>query len=87
MVDGASARAGAFVDLQLRSSTFRDHGPLPARYTADGAGVSPPLAWSKVPLGTRSLVLVVEDADSDAYLTAASILPAVLTFPGWSGRA
>jgi Raf kinase inhibitor-like YbhB/YbcL family protein len=52
------------VDLQLRSSTFRDHGPLPARYTADGAGVSPPLAWSKVPLGTRSLVLLVEDADS-----------------------
>jgi len=51
-------------DLRLRSSTFRDHGPLPARHTADGAGVSPPLAWSKVPLGTRSLVLVVEDADS-----------------------
>jgi len=51
-------------DLELRSSTFRDHGPLPARYTSDGAGVSPPLTWSKVPPGTRSLVLVVEDADS-----------------------
>ena len=28
-------------------------------YTADGAGVSPPLAWSGVPAGTKELALTV----------------------------
>ena len=51
-------------ELELRSPTFCDHGLLPARYTADGSGLSPPLAWSKMPTGTRSVLLVVEDADS-----------------------
>ncbi|SEN16366.1 hypothetical protein SAMN02799625_00852 [Methylobacterium sp. UNC300MFChir4.1] len=31
---------------------------------ADGAGVSPPLAWSGLPAGTAALVLLVEDAGS-----------------------
>jgi Raf kinase inhibitor-like YbhB/YbcL family protein len=50
--------------LQLASLAFVDHGPIPARYTADGEGVSPPLHWSGVPQGAASLVLIVEDADA-----------------------
>lgn len=50
--------------LRLSSLAFADHAPLPADYTADGAGVSPPLQWSGVPSGADSLVLIVEDADS-----------------------
>ena len=50
--------------LTLSSLAFVDHGPLPARYTADGEGVSPPLQWQGVPAGAASLVLVVEDADA-----------------------
>lgn len=50
--------------ILIASLAFADHAPLPARYTADGAGVSPPLHWSGVPAGTAELVLVVEDADS-----------------------
>ena len=50
--------------IAMSSLAFADHGPLPARYTADGEGVSPPLQWSGLPAGTVSAVLLVEDADS-----------------------
>jgi Raf kinase inhibitor-like YbhB/YbcL family protein len=50
--------------LQVGSLAFTDHAPIPARYTADGEGVSPPLQWSGVPANAASLVLIVEDADS-----------------------
>ena len=50
--------------IQVGSLAFADHAPIPARYTADGEGISPPLHWSGVPEGTASLVLIVEDADA-----------------------
>ena len=50
--------------LQLSSLAFADHAPLPARCTADGEGVSPPLQWQGVPSVAASLLLVVEDADA-----------------------
>ena len=49
--------------LMLSSPTVKAERPLPERYTCDGAGVSPPLAWSGLPPGTLSLVLLVEDLD------------------------
>ena len=56
-------RAGAGT-LTLQSLSFQDHAPMPALFTADGEGISPPLHWSGVPSGAASLVLVVEDADA-----------------------
>lgn len=50
--------------LEVSSLAFADHAPIPARYTADGEGVSPPLAWLGAPPEAASLVLVVEDADA-----------------------
>lgn len=50
--------------LHVASLAFADHAPIPARYTADGEGVSPPLDWSGVPQGTDSVVVIVEDADA-----------------------
>ncbi len=50
--------------LQVTSLAFADHAPIPVPYTADGAGLSPPLQWSGVPEGVRSLALIVEDADA-----------------------
>jgi Raf kinase inhibitor-like YbhB/YbcL family protein len=50
--------------LQLASLAFADHAAIPARYTADGEGVSPPLHWQAVPPGASSLLLIVEDADA-----------------------
>jgi Raf kinase inhibitor-like YbhB/YbcL family protein len=50
--------------IQLTSLAFKDHGPLPERFTADGEGVSPPLDWGDLPPGTQSLALIVQDADA-----------------------
>ena len=50
--------------LAVRSAAFPPGGSIPVHYTADGVGVSPPLAWSGVPPSTASIVLIVEDADS-----------------------
>ncbi len=50
--------------LQLTSTAFRDGGEIPARYTCEGADVSPPLAWSGVPANAKSLVLIVDDPDA-----------------------
>ncbi len=55
---------GAFEALTLSSPAFADGGRLPDRFTADGAGVSPPLMWRDPPPGTARLALLVEDADS-----------------------
>ena len=50
--------------IAVTSLAFVDHGPLPQLYTADGDGLSPPLAWTGVPASATSVVLIVEDADS-----------------------
>jgi Raf kinase inhibitor-like YbhB/YbcL family protein len=50
--------------IAVTSLAFVDHGPLPALYTADGEGASPPLQWTGVPASATSVVLIVEDADS-----------------------
>ncbi len=49
---------------KLTSPAFADHAPIPAQLTADGEGISPPLAWSGIPDAATSLALIVEDADS-----------------------
>jgi len=50
--------------LSLQSSAFQEGQPIPERYSADGRNLSPPLSWSGLPNGTRSLALVVEDPDA-----------------------
>ncbi len=58
------AHADAPEPIMVTSPVLTDGQPIPARYTEDGEKVSPPLAWTGVPAGARSLVLVIEDADS-----------------------
>ncbi len=55
---------GTFERFDLSSIAFADGGRMPERFTADGAGVSPPLMWRDPPAGTASLALLVQDADS-----------------------
>lgn len=50
--------------LQLTSTAFQAGGEVPARFTCEGGDVSPSLAWSGVPEGTRSLALIVDDPDA-----------------------
>ncbi len=56
-------RAG-MAAIAVQSLAFVDHAPIPAQYTADGTGISPPLQWIGVPAQAASLVLIVEDADA-----------------------
>jgi Raf kinase inhibitor-like YbhB/YbcL family protein len=55
---------GGTAAIQVRSLAFADHAPIPALYTADGAGISPPVEWTGVPPGAASVLLIVEDADA-----------------------
>lgn len=50
--------------MELRSSAFAPQGEIPLKYTCDGEDLSPPLAWSGIPAGTESLVLIVDDPDA-----------------------
>lgn len=50
--------------LKLSSSAFAQMGPMPARFTCEGGDVSPPLAWSGAPAGTKSFALIVDDPDA-----------------------
>ncbi len=50
--------------MLISSSAFAPGGPIPARYTCDGANASPPLQWSEVPPTAHSLALILEDPDA-----------------------
>lgn len=54
----------AVMDLQLTSSSFLAGETIPKRHTCDGKDASPPLAWSGLPSGTESLVVIVDDPDA-----------------------
>lgn len=50
--------------LRLTSSAFTHHGEIPTNYTCEGNNTSPPLTWSDIPAGTKSLALIVDDPDA-----------------------
>ena len=50
--------------VELKSAAFETGGTIPQKFTEDGSDVSPPLAWSNVPRGTRAFALVVDDPDA-----------------------
>ncbi|HUY04689.1 MAG TPA: YbhB/YbcL family Raf kinase inhibitor-like protein, partial [Rhodocyclaceae bacterium] len=48
----------------LTSAAFSQQGAIPTKYTCEGADLSPPLSWTGLPPGTKSLALVVDDPDA-----------------------
>lgn len=52
------------MSLTLTSSAFHQGDEIPTLYTCDAADRSPPLVWSGVPAGTKSLALVCDDPDA-----------------------
>jgi Raf kinase inhibitor-like YbhB/YbcL family protein len=66
--------------IALRSPAFANRGPMP------GGKASPPLEWSGVPPGAKTLVLVVEDVDAPllrplTHALAYAIDPATTSLP------
>ncbi len=47
--------------ITVTSPAFQHGQPLPVDYTADGRNISPPLAWSNLPAGTREIAVIHED--------------------------
>ena len=50
--------------LTMTSPDFEHARSIPMRHTCEGKDVSPALVWSKLPAGTKSLVLIVDDPDA-----------------------
>jgi Raf kinase inhibitor-like YbhB/YbcL family protein len=50
--------------LKITSSAFADGAASPTKYTCEGQDLSPPLAWTGVPAGAKSLVLILDDPDA-----------------------
>jgi Raf kinase inhibitor-like YbhB/YbcL family protein len=48
----------------LIESVFKSQQPIPSKYTCDGENISPPLKFSQIPSGAKSLVLIVDDPDA-----------------------
>lgn len=50
--------------LTITSPAFTHQGEIPKQFTCDGKDISPALEWSRLPAGTKSLVLFVDDPDA-----------------------
>ncbi|QSX80109.1 YbhB/YbcL family Raf kinase inhibitor-like protein [Lysobacter solisilvae] len=59
-----STDGGPAMSLQLTSSAFVANGDMPRQLTCEGGDRSPPLAWSVVPVDTKSFALIVDDPDA-----------------------
>jgi Raf kinase inhibitor-like YbhB/YbcL family protein len=78
--DGAIASS-----MTLSSPAFAAAGTIPTTYTCDGAGISPPLAWSGTPAGATELAVTVVDPDAPGgifiHWVLLGLAPTVLGIP------
>jgi Raf kinase inhibitor-like YbhB/YbcL family protein len=54
----------AMAKMTLTSPAFSEGEAIPVQFSCDGDNTSPELAWSNIPEGTASLVLIVDDPDA-----------------------
>jgi len=63
-VTAADALAREEGNMRISSTAFNNQSAIPALYTCEGKDISPPMAWSDIPAGTKSLALIVDDPDA-----------------------
>lgn len=54
----------AMNEMTLTSPSFNQNEAIPPQFSCDGEDISPELAWTGVPDGTASLVLIMDDPDA-----------------------
>ena len=52
------------MSLKITSTAFQPGGSIPSKYTCEDRDLSPPLAWSGAPPGTKTFALIVDDPDA-----------------------
>ena len=51
-------------NLDITSPVFKNDGMIPAKYSCEGADISPALQLGKIPAGAKSLALILHDPDA-----------------------
>ena len=52
------------MSFKITSPSFETGQTIPQKYTCKGENISPPLAWTESPEGTRSFALICDDPDA-----------------------
>ena len=50
--------------VSVTSTAFAQGQAIPKKYTGEGEDISPPVAWSDLPEGTKELALICDDPDA-----------------------
>lgn len=61
---GVTPTAALPNSMKITSSAFLNEQAIPQKYTCDGENTNPPLLFSDVPDGTKSLALIMDDPDA-----------------------
>ena len=71
--------------VELKSPAFAPGGTIPVQFTCSGADISPPLAWSPPPQGTRTFALIMDDPDAPggtwSHWVVYNLLPSTRQLP------
>ncbi len=50
--------------MNITSNSFKNNCNIPSKYTCDGENINPQINFIDIPVGARSLVLIVDDPDA-----------------------
>jgi len=50
--------------MEITSSAFDEGAMIPEKYTCDNIDISPPLKWTNIPEGTKTLAIICDDPDA-----------------------
>jgi Raf kinase inhibitor-like YbhB/YbcL family protein len=59
-----SSKENQAMNISVTSAAFKEGESIPLKYTCDGDNISPPLRWSNIPEGTRSITIICDDPDA-----------------------
>ncbi len=78
--------SGVPASVRVTSAAFSDGDRLPTRFTCDGEGVAPPLAWAGGPASPAAWAVVVDDPDAPGgtfvHWVVVDLPPQVRALPG-----